>query len=162
LDRIEPPTDLWWLSVQGIWRERPTSEEAELRLLPETPLETAVGTGSPEGSQGLLHPKYNLPARCFAYVGDYGNPKTWKLPYLQADGTIDAKRLPKAVQAILSNYRGAKVSGIPEVAIRAVLAKLGRAALQAGHMPPKASSPAPIYCQLAEALEQLGTTCGDS
>ena len=95
-------------------------------------------------------------------MGDYGNPKTWKLPYLQADGTIDAKRLPKAVQAILSNYRGAKVSGIPEVAIRAVLTKLGTAALQAGHMPPKTSSPAPIYCQLAEALEQLGTTCGDS
>jgi hypothetical protein len=162
LDRVEPPTDLWWLSVQGIWRERPTTEEAELRLLPETPLETAPATGGAEGSQGPLHPKYNLPARCFAYVGDYGNAKTWKLPYLQADGTIDAKRLPKAVQAILSNYRGAKVSGIPEVAIRAVLTKLGRAALQAGHMPPKATSPAPIYCQLAEALEQPGTTCGDS
>lgn len=162
LDRIEPPTDLWWLSVQGIWRERPTTEEAELRLLPETPLETVLGSERPQESQGLLHPKYNLPARCFGYVGDYGDPKTWKLPYLQADGTVDAKRLPKAVQAILSNYRGAKVSGIPEVAIPAVLAKLARAAHRAGHMPPKASSPAPIYRQLAEALEQLRIICEDS
>ncbi len=60
------------------------------------------------------------------------------------------------MQAILSNYRGAKVSGIPEGAIPTVLARLARAVRQAGHMPPEACSPAPIYRQLAEALEQLG------
>ncbi len=75
-----------------------------------------------------------------------------------ADGAVDAKRLPKAVQAILSNYRGAKVSGIPEEAIPAVLSRLARAARHAGHMPPEASNPAPIYRQLAEALEQLGVS----
>lgn len=161
LSEPQPPkTDLWWLSVQGIYRERLSTEGAELRLLPEVPVVMPPeGAGQP---QGLLHPKYNLPAHCFGYVGDNGNPKTWKLPYLQADGTIDAKRLPKAVQAILSNYRGAKVSGIPEKAIPTVLDKLGIAARQAGHMPPEASSPAPIYCQLAEALEQLKKTWGDS
>jgi hypothetical protein len=78
------------------------------------------------------------------------------LPYLLADGTVDAKRLPKAVQSILSNYRGVKVSGIPEEAIPAVLTRLARAARQMGHMPPEAPNPAPIYRQLAEALEQLG------
>ena len=53
-------------------------------------------------------------------------------------------------------HRGAKVSGILEEAIPAVLTRLARAARHAGHMPPEASNPAPIYRQLAEALEQLG------
>jgi hypothetical protein len=154
----EPPLELWWLSVQGIWRERKPNGVAELRLLPEEPLELAEAVAT-AGSVGcLLHPKYKLPAPCFGYVGDHSKPRTWKLPYLLADGTVDAKRLPKAVQAILSNYRGTKVSGIPEQAIPAVLARLARAARQAGHMPPEACDPAPIYRQLAEALEQLGVT----
>jgi hypothetical protein len=157
----EPQDDLWWLSTQGIWRDRPTTERAELRLLPEEPVHT-VGVASPLGVvEGLLHPKYKLPARCFAYVGDYSEAKTWKLPYLLADATIDGKRLPKAIQAILSNYRGVKVSGIPEEAIRAVLSRLARAALQAGHLPPAAASPALIYQQLAEALDQLGVSVKD-
>lgn len=58
--------------------------------------------------------------------------------------------------AILSNYREAKVSGIPEEAIHAVLAWLARVARQAGHMPPEACNPAPVYRQAFEALEQLG------
>jgi hypothetical protein len=69
---------------------------------------------------------------------------------------VDAKRLPKAIQAILSNFRGVKVSGIPEDAIPAVLQRLARAARQAGHMPPEACNPAPIYRQLADTLEQFG------
>jgi hypothetical protein len=156
LSGSEPPLDLWWLSVQGIWREREPNAEAQLRLLPEEPVEMEPETGAAGGSEGLLHPKYHLPAHCFAYVGDYSKPHSWKLPYLLADGAVDPKRLPKAVQAILSNYRGAKVSGIPEEAIPAVLARLARAARQAGHMPPEACNPAPIYRQLAEVLEQLG------
>ena len=156
LSGSEPPLDLWWLSVQGIWRERQSNEEAQLRLLPEEPVEALPGTAPTDNAECLLHPKYHLPAQCFAYVGDYSKPHSWKLPYLLADGAVDAKRLPKAVQAILSNYRGAKVSGIPEEAIPAVLVRLARAARQAGHMPPEACNPAPIYRQLAEALEQLG------
>ncbi len=105
----EPPLALWWLSVQGIWRERQLSDGAELRLLPEEPVEAEVGTDTAGSTESLLHPKYHLPAQCFAYVGDYSKPNSWKLPYLMADGTVNAKRLPKAVQAILSNYRGAKV-----------------------------------------------------
>ncbi len=53
---------------------------------------------------------YQLPASCFAYVGDPAHPGTWKLPYRLIDGSIDERRLPKAIQAILSNYRGVKVS----------------------------------------------------
>ncbi len=152
----EPPFDLWWLSVQGIWREVDLADRAQLRLLPEEPIEHSTIAVTVNDPAILLHPKYHLPAQCFAYAGDSSRPHSWKLPYLLADGTVDTKRLPKAVQSILSNYRGAKVSGIPEEAIKAVLVRLAKAARQMGHMPPEACNPAPIYRQLAEALEQLG------
>lgn len=156
----EASLDMWWVSVQGIWRTCPASEGAQLRLLPEQPLEAQAGPQSGDAAEGLLHPKYKLPARCFAYVGDYANPHTWKLPYLLADGTVDAKRLPKAIQAILTDYRGEKVRGIPEEAIFAVLTRLAQAATQAGRMPPQACNPAPIYKQLADAMGQLRRTIG--
>lgn len=156
LSESNPPLDLWWMAVQGIWREREFNEGARIRLLPEEPVQSDHETSPTDAPETLLHPKYRLPAQCFAYVGDYSKPRSWKLPYLLADGAVDAKRLPKAVQAILSNYRGAKVSGIPETAIRAVLERLAKAARRAGHMPPEACNPAPIYRQLADALEQLG------
>ena len=72
--------------------------------------------------------------------------------------SIDAKRLPKAIQCILSNYRGARVSGIPEQAIPAVLARLAGAAVRAGHRSPVASNPARVYRQLPDALKQLDIT----
>lgn len=156
LSKNEPPLDLWWMGVQGIWRGRESNQGARLRLLPEEPVETTHEATLPDASELLRHPKYHLPAHCFAYVGDYSKPRSWKLPYLLADGALDAKRLPKAVQAILSNYRGAKVSGIPEQAIPTVLQRLAEAARQAGHMPPEACNPAPVYQQLADALDQLG------
>jgi hypothetical protein len=156
LCETEPPLDLWWMAVQGIWREREFNQGARLRLLPEEPVPAEHDAPPTDMPAPLLHPKYHLPAQCFAYVGDYSKPHSWKLPYLLADGAVDAKRLPKAIQAILSNYRGVKVSGIPEDAIPAVLQRLAKAARQAGHMPPEACNPAPIYRQLADALEQLG------
>jgi hypothetical protein len=154
LDQGEAPEELWWLSVHGIYREREDVSAAQLR----TQMEESVGasaTAQAEGSAALLHPKYHVPARCFAYVGDYSKTSTWKLPYLHADGTIDAARLPKAIQCILNNYRGARVSGIPEEAIPAVLLRLAEAARSAGHMPPEATHPAPTYRQLSEVLEQF-------
>jgi hypothetical protein len=35
---------------------------------------------------------------------------------------------------------------------------MGHCPWQAAHMPPEACNPAPVYRQLAEALEQLGLT----
>ncbi|HUZ48010.1 MAG TPA: hypothetical protein VMW54_15360 [Terriglobia bacterium] len=149
-----PSPDLWWLSVQGIYRSRGLSQGAALRLLPEEPVETSgVVPQTPAGQEPLLHPKYKLPARCFAYVGDHADPRSWKLPYLAADGTIDAKRLPKAIQSILTNYRGVRVRGIPDV-----LSRLARAAAHAGHLSPAASNPAAVYSRLVEALKQFGIT----
>jgi hypothetical protein len=157
LGSAEVPLGLWWLSVQGIYRQREPSEGALLHLLQEEPIAVAVIPEAGDG-EALLHPKYKLPARCFAYVGDHVKPQSWKLPYLNEDGTIDAKRLPKAIQCILSNYRGARVGGIPEQSIPAVLARLADAAARAGHLSPAASNPAPVYRQLADALKQLDIT----
>ncbi|HZD91537.1 MAG TPA: hypothetical protein VE224_15660, partial [Pseudolabrys sp.] len=77
-------------------------------------------------------------------------------PYRVLQGGIDGKRLPKAVQALLSNYRGAKVGGIPEAAIGSVLLTLARAAAAEGKMPPQATAAARVYCELARVLDQLG------
>jgi hypothetical protein len=63
--------------------------------------------------------------------------------------------LPKAIQAILSNYRGIKVSGIPEEAIPAVLMRLARGVESIGRMPYQRGDTAMIYQQLAEVLEQI-------
>jgi len=156
LDSPDPPTDLWWLSVHGIYRPRDDFESpGALNLLPDAPSPQELETALPD-SAALLHPKYKIPAECFGYVGNPGKPNTWKLPYCNADGTPDTKRLPKAIQAILSNYRGVKVSGIPEPAIPDVLVRLAMAAVRAGKMPHQTGDPAPAYQQLADVLEQLG------
>ncbi len=153
LESTAPVHDLWWLSMDGLYRPRADPSDAALRLLPETPL---VPTREPgEAAAALLHPKYHLPSWCFAYVGNAAKTSTWKLPYLHADGTLDDRRLPKAIQSILSNYRGARVSSIPEPAIPAVLVRLGKAAHRAGKMPGQNGNPAQAYAELADALEQL-------
>jgi hypothetical protein len=147
-----PPKDLWWVSVHGIYRKPPSGPGATLRRFDETPVALAdPGTVDSE----LLHPKYRLPARCFAYVENAGTPATWKLPYLCADGSVDQKRLPKAVGAVLSNYRGARVRNLPEQALRDVLVRLAAAATECGRMPDQDATPAPVYAQLAAALEQM-------
>lgn len=155
LDQTSPPSSLWWLSVHGIYRpcEEPvTWPEVEAAASPDA---------SPSGVMPL-HPKYKLPAVCFAYVGDANDPRTWKLPYRTAEGATDERRLPKAIQALLSNYRGAKVGGIPEAAIPAVLQVLARAAAAEGRMPPQATNPARAYRNLAVVLEQQGLTQEDN
>jgi hypothetical protein len=154
LESPQPDEQLFWLSVHGIYRPRPEAKNAALRLLPER--EAAVCAVEDLNPDALLHPKYQVPAACFAYVGNAAQPATWKLPYRVADGSIDLRRLPKAVQAILSNYRGVKVSGIPEADIPDVLVRLGCAAASLGKMPGQVGETAPVYHQLAEALDQEG------
>jgi hypothetical protein len=148
LDQPSAPPSLWWLSVHGVYRP---CEEAVIWPATETAVAPIATTASVP-----LHPKYKLPAVCFAYVGDANNPRTWKLPYRTAEGATDDRRLPKAIQALLSNYRGTKVGGIPEAALPSVLRVLARAAAAEGRMPPEATNPAPVYRSLAVVLEQLG------
>jgi hypothetical protein len=145
---------LWRISLHGIYRPCESSEGAALDLIPEAKTEVDLAASPLE--EQLLHPKYKVPARCFAYVGDPNKTATWKLPYRLADGSPDVKRLPKAIQAILSNYRGVKVSSVPEKDIPDVLVRLAHAAASQGRMPQQAADTAHVYVQLAEALAQLG------
>lgn len=102
-------------------------------------------------AQEKLHPRYHLPAASFAYVGDVRDPATWKLPYRHADGSVDRRRLPGAIEAMVATYRGRKAH-IPAAARHAVLENLARAADEIGRMPPGAAHPAPLYRKLAAAL----------
>lgn len=110
-----------------------------------------AATSASAQNPALLQPKYHLPARCFAYVGDASRPATWKLPYRRADGSVDRRRLPWAIEAVLGSYRGRRAS-IPAAALPDVLQKLARAADEIGRMPPRARRPAPLYRRLAAAL----------
>lgn len=148
-----PHVDLWWISLDGIYRPREDIVGGP-GLLPHPAAPEAGGLLPQEGE--ILHPKYGIPARCFAYVADPAQPHTWHLPYQLAGGEIDARRLPKAIEAILSNYRGAHVSAIPERAIPDVLVILARAAWSLGRMPGQAPEPAAAYVALARALDQMG------
>ena len=73
-----------------------------------------------------------------------------------ADGSVDTKRLPKAIQSIVSNYRGETVRGIPASELPDVLLKLARAAASQGKMPHQSRRPARTYQRLADVLAQLG------
>jgi hypothetical protein len=101
--------------------------EAALHLLPRPATGEVSRTPAGEGA-ALLRPKYKLRAHRFAYVGSGSDPHTWSLPDCLESGAIGVRRLPKAIQAILSNYRGTKVSKIPEAAVPDVLVRPGRAA----------------------------------
>jgi len=102
-------------------------------------------------AQEKIQPRYHLPAQSFAYVGDSADPATWKLPYRHVDGSVDRRRLPLAIEAMIGTYRGRNVR-VPAAARRAVLEKLAQAADEIGRMPPRAAHPAPLYRRLAAAL----------
>jgi hypothetical protein len=160
LSSPDAPVELWNLSVYGIYRTA-SGSVGRVQILPETSEQSAQGQ-----VEILLHPRYKLPAPCFAYVPDANRTATWKLPYRLADGAVDPKRLPMAIQAILGNYRGTRVGGIPEAEMQAVLIRLARAAWSEGRMPPRALAPAHAYQQLALVLDQLGLSeqmvCNDT
>jgi hypothetical protein len=153
LESEEPHSDLWWLTEDAIHRQRVGPNGQQLMLLPHAPVTEAISTQE-DSAALLLHPKYKLPAQCFAYVGNANRPTTWKLPYMLEDGSIDVKRLPKAIQSILSNYRGARVASVPEKVIPDVLRRLAEAAEQLGRMPHQGET-AEVYEMLAQALKQV-------
>ncbi len=135
-------------------RDLPPRPAPSLELPARQP--AAGGPAAPATTEGeLLHHKYEIPSRCFAYVGAADQTSTWKLPYLLADGPPDLKRLPKAIAAILSNYRGTKVS-IPRNDVADVLVRLGTAADDIKKVPCQVPSTAEVYSEAHEALDQLG------
>jgi hypothetical protein len=149
LDLDAAPAELWWVSVHGIYRSCPVTTTDLTRVLNVVPV-----SASEAPAEGLVHPKYHLPLRCFAHVGAADNVHTWKLPYLLETGAPDTKRLPKAIQSILSNYRGAKVD-IPREAVGDVLVRLAIAAATLRKLPCQCAEPSPAYAEAHQALEQL-------
>ncbi len=144
------PECLWWISAHGIYRPVVgTVEPPALRPAASHLENTQVGKDAT-----ILHPKYQLPAWAFAWVGDTERPATWKLPYLNSDGSPDLKRLPKAIQAVLTNYRGANIKGISEKDAEGVLMRLARAARHAGRLPVSVAKTADVYHELSKWLAQ--------
>lgn len=149
------PEELWWISMHGIYRDRPDGERNGYRPLPVTPEPERAGADAP--SAEILHPRYQRPARCFGYVGDASKPTTWKLPYLEPDGSVDVRRLPAAISAVLKSYRGVRVKGIPEAAMPDVLVRLARAAVITQRLPrTPPDGPTDGYGLLACTLQQEG------
>ena len=149
LDSPVAPESLWWISEHGVYRPHcEAAQLAEPTAVPPIPPDAAT--------EVLLHPKYQRPWQCFAYVPDANKPSTWKLPYRLMDGTIDPKRLPKAIQSLLTNYRGTKVKGIPESAAKSVLLTLAAAPERSGKMPANGRPASGIYANLAHYLQQRG------
>ncbi|MHB1495493.1 MAG: hypothetical protein ACYCR3_02715 [Acidithiobacillus sp.] len=154
LAQEEAPVDaLWWVSMDGV--HRPCEVPADLSFLGQPGAVLSAEDTAGADQDALLHPKYQIPARCFAYVGNPSKTSTWKLPYLLADGSTDLKRLPKAIQSLSSNYRGAKVGGIPDEAIPYVFRRLAGAATAEGKMPASGVTVAPAYQMLADILQQM-------
>jgi hypothetical protein len=154
LGSSDSPEDAWWVGPDGITERRPYEPGCAFRTLAPT----GIDDDAPEsvGDETVLHPHYQLPARCFAYVGDYDDPATWHLPYKLADNSIDASRLPKAIGAVVKNYRGVRVKTVPEAAIPNVLVTLARAAACLGKISREHPAASPTYEELQNALEQLG------
>lgn len=157
LTALEPSDDLWWVSVDGIDRDRPDPESAGLHLLGRPLMRDDDLSESPGDADEPLHPKYGIPARCFAYVPSLENPKTWSLPYRRIDGSVDTRRLPGAINAVVRRYRGTELTKVPEADVAGVLVRLGTAAVEIGkltaEMPCTSSN---TYDLLGAALHQVG------
>ncbi len=149
LDTERAPEALWLLSVHGIYQVSPVV----VVDLDAGPNRGSIAIASVTDAGTLLHPTYKLGMQCFAYVGAASNTRTWKLPYLLADGTPDAKRLPKAIQCIVTSYRGANVS-IPREACGEVMVLLAKAAKDLRRLPCQNASTATVYRNAHEFLEQ--------
>lgn len=157
LDHVAPSLDAFWVSVDGIYRMPERLTENQI-LQPAVNLPAGADTAQDESAREtiapLLHPKYKRPAECFAYVGDAGDPRTWKLPYRRPDGRVDTTHLTGAIRSVISNYRGARVN-LPEKAVPDVLVRLGMAVAEIRKMPGQTSSPPQTYQQLYDVLRQM-------
>lgn len=157
LDHAVPCMDAYWVSVDGIYRVPEKLAEnkiAESAIVSPVCVETVPEVSAAEAVAPLLHPKYQRPAECFAYVGDARNPHTWKLPYRLPNGAVDTKHLTGAIRSVISNYRGTRVQ-IPEKAVADVLVRLGKAVAEISKMPGQTSSPPQTYQQLHDVLQQM-------
>lgn len=151
LENEKPHPDLYYISVNGIDKKK----NIDIRFK-DNKKENLIKDIEKEINDALLNTQYKLPARCFAYIGDPNKPSTWKLPYLLEDGSVNVKRLPGAVQCVVTNFRGLQVKTIPEKDIPNVILKLAKATKSVGKLDPKNPKMADCYRQLYNAVVQLG------
>lgn len=119
LEKNQPPEELFFFTQYGLFH----SPECVLFSVPFVP--------SLDEALRKTHHGVALPYTCFAYVGDLRNKQTWKMPYREADGSVDTKRIGHAVNYLLSpgGYRGQKADNhvIPVAATTLVALRLARA-----------------------------------
>ena len=155
LDSSTASKTLYWMSLDGIYRPIEKFDD-EQQIIGKRITVAISESNNTNIDTKIIHPKYKVPASCFAYVGNPLKTSTWKLPCWLIDGGTDEKRLPGAIRVVLTNYRGAHNKSIPEEAIPDVLVRLGKAAWHAGKMPGQTNKPIESYQVLHDALYQLG------
>ena len=151
LESDEPNCDLYYISVNGVDKKKNTNVNWENIKNPKL-----IKNIEKEIDSELINKTYKLPSRCFAYVGDPNKPSTWKLPYLSLDGSVNIKRLPGAVECVVTNFRGLQIKTIPEENINEVLIKLAKASKSVGKLNPNNPKMANCYKQLYKAIDQIG------
>ena len=71
--------------------------EYGLSKLPEERVYSFSYTPAPQPNEFKKHHGIDLHYSCFAYIGDLRDKSTWKMPYRNADGSVDTGRIDKAV-----------------------------------------------------------------
>lgn len=124
IEADEPPGNLFYFTHYGLFCH-PTEE---LLTLPYDADEDA--------ELKKTHHGVKLHYSCFAHVGDIRDKGTWRAPYRNPDGSVDVKRLPHAVNYLLSpsGHRGKQASRqrIPEAATPLVALRLAKAYKEIG------------------------------
>ena len=119
VDGQDPPDDLFFFTEYG------------LSKVPNQPLYSFCSESCPSPNEYKTHHGASLHYTCFAYLGDLRDKATWKMPYRNADMSVDIRRIDKAVNYLLSpgGYRGATATdrSVPEAASVDVAKKLARA-----------------------------------
>ncbi len=150
VDTADPADELFYFTEYG------------LSKLPGQCISSFSYTPAPQPNEFKKHHGIDLHYSCFAYIGDLRDKSTWKMPYRNADGSVDTGRIDKAVNFLLSpgGYRGATVSdrSVPEAASVDVAKKLARGYREIGKLDDQHCKPA---ARLKEYLEQKGVRLDD-
>jgi hypothetical protein len=124
LDQVEAPETLFYFTQYGLFH-------GSASVLFSVPFVASLDDALCKSHHGLP-----LPYTCFAYVGDLRNKQTWKMPYRNADGSVDTRRVGHAVNYLLSpgGYRGQKAENdaVPVAATTLVALRLARAYKELG------------------------------
>lgn len=160
LGQTSAPGELWWATPTGM-TQPVTPTQGALVFPPAGPAAAgsarAGGGGGAQPAAGAqLHPRLQLPAACFAFVGDPMRPATWKLPYRRADGRADLRRLIAAAHHAAASLATPIRGGVPYGELPVVIHRLADAARELGQLPPANCHPSGVFQRLAAAERRCG------